>query len=238
MKTIATFYQFTPIENPTDLKNRLLHAMHQDNILGTIILAPEGVNSTVAGESENITHFLATLKSEIPTLTLEVKKSYHDKVPFTRAKVNIKQEIVTLSVSGLDPRTHTGDYIAPQDWNRFITNPEVITLDMRNDYEVAMGTFKGAHNPHIPNFRSFPEFVKKNLNPIDQDRTIASFCTGGIRCEKGTAYLKSLGFSKIYQLQGGILKYLEEIPAHQSLWMGDCFVFDDRGALNQNLKPV
>jgi UPF0176 protein len=167
---------------------------------------------------------------------LDVKKSYTDSPPFARCKVKLKREIVTMGMPDIDPTTSAGTYVTPQEWNALISDPEVITIDTRNEYEIKVGTFGGAVNPHTNTFREFPSYAKRALNP-ERHRKIAMFCTGGIRCEKSTAYLKSQGFDEVYHLQGGILRYLEEIPPEESLWHGECFVFDERVAVDHGLEP-
>ncbi|MDA7951013.1 MAG: rhodanese-related sulfurtransferase [Pirellulaceae bacterium] len=232
---VCALYHFTSLGEYKDLREPLLALMKKEGVKGTILLAKEGVNGTIAGSRHAIDTVLAWLR-QIPALTtLTCKESYDSSLPFHRTKVKLKKEIVTLGVEGIDPLKSVGTYIEPKDWNDLISDPEVTLIDTRNDYEVEIGTFQGAVNPQTKTFRDFPEYVAQNLDPKKQKR-VAMFCTGGIRCEKSTAYLKQQGFEEVYHLQGGILKYLEEVPRKDSLWNGDCFVFDNRVAVNHELK--
>ncbi|WP_133129572.1 rhodanese-related sulfurtransferase [Legionella yabuuchiae] len=229
---IASFYKFTPLENYESLKEPLLTLMNDHNLLGTVILAHEGINGSISGAREEIIYFYEYLRT-LPQLSdLTFKETYDDFMPFAKAKVKFRKEIVTLGVEGVDPLTNPGQHVSPEEWNTIIADPEVMVIDTRNDYEVGLGTFKNAINPKTEHFRDFPEYVDKHLMD-KKDKKIAMFCTGGIRCEKSTAYLKNLGFEKVYQLDGGILNYLEQIPEEQSLWQGTCFVFDDRIAIEK-----
>ena len=214
------------------MKEPLLSAMKEHNLLGTILLASEGINGSFAGEPEDV-HFLYEFLRIDPRFSdLSFRERYDDLMPFEKAKVKFRKEIVTLGVPGIDPLENTGTRVLPEEWNNLISDPNVILIDTRNDYEVELGTFKYAINPKTENFRDFPEYVKTNL--LDKkDKKIAMCCTGGIRCEKSTSYLKSLGFENVYQLEGGILNYMETIPAEQSLWEGSCFVFDERIAIDE-----
>jgi UPF0176 protein len=200
-----------------------------------LLLASEGINGTVAGTREGIDLLLAYLKA-IPELAqLDHKESFCDEMPFYRMKVKLKKEIVTMGVEGIDPQVTVGRYVEPKDWNALITDPDVLLVDTRNDYEVEIGTFKGAMDPNTTTFREFPEYVKTNLDPQKQKK-VAMFCTGGIRCEKATAYMIEQGFDEVFHLKGGILKYLEEVPEAESLWQGECFVFDNRVSVNHKLE--
>ena len=205
-------------------------------ITGTLLLAEEGINGTIAGTRSGIDQILAYLRSDPRLADLEHKESAAELPPFYRMKVKLKKEIVTMGVPGIDPTGLVGHYVKPEDWNALISDPDVLLIDTRNDYEVDVGTFKGALDPRITTFREFPEYVKNNIDPRQKPR-IAMFCTGGIRCEKASAYMLQQGFSEVYHLQGGILKYLEKVPAEQSLWQGECFVFDQRVAVGQGLAP-
>lgn len=232
---VAALYKFAKLEDYKALQAPLLACCLANNVRGTILLATEGINGTVAGTRDGIDSLLAYLTSDPRLANLDHKESYCDEQPFYRTKVKLKKEIVTLGVADIDPTSLVGKYIAPKDWNNLIADPNVLVVDTRNDYEVDIGTFKNAINPHTTNFREFPEFVANNLDDA-KDKKIAMFCTGGIRCEKSTAYLLQQGFKEVYHLQGGILKYLEEVPPEQSLWEGECFVFDNRVAVNHNLE--
>lgn len=229
--TIASFYKFVRLDNFEDLKVPLLAAMHTHHILGTIILAQEGINGSFAGTPINMQQLYAYLRRDMRLHDLVFKETYDDLMPFEKAKVKFRKEIVTLGVQNVDPLTHAGTRVSPQEWNALITDPEVVVVDTRNDYEVELGTFKNAVNPKTENFRDFPAYVEQHL--LDKkDKKIAMFCTGGIRCEKSTAFLKSLGFQDVYQLEGGILNYMKTMPKDQSLWEGQCFVFDERIAID------
>jgi len=205
-------------------------------ITGTLLLATEGINGTIAGTRGGIAQLLAYLRADPRLADLEHKQSTAEFPPFYRMKVKLKSEIVTMGVPGINPTERVGQYIKPEDWNTLINDPDVLLIDTRNDYEVDVGTFKGALDPRISTFREFPDYVKKHLDPAKKPR-IAMFCTGGIRCEKASAYMLEQGFPEVYHLQGGILKYLEKVPAEQSLWQGECFVFDQRVAVGQDLAP-
>lgn len=224
---ISTFYKFVTLEDFNDLKNPLLKVMQKHNILGTILLAREGINGTFSGTLENSEILYNFLKSDPRLNDLTFKTALHDKCPFEKAKVKLKKEIVTMGVADLNIKDNKGTYVTPNEWNEIINDPEVLIVDTRNDYEYEVGSFKNAINPNTYSFREFPDFVKTNLCD-KKHKKIAMFCTGGIRCEKSTAYLKQLGFEKVYQLKGGILNYLDSVPKEKTLWQGNCFVFDDR----------
>jgi UPF0176 protein len=204
-------------------------------IKGTILLAQEGINGTIAGSRQQIDTVLAFLRNDSRFADLEHKESYTEIPPFERLKIRLKPEIVTLGLPEVNPAEKVGTYVKPEDWNDLISNPEVTVIDTRNDYEVTIGTFKGAENPQTQIFRDFPEYVQQHLDPKKHQK-VAMFCTGGIRCEKASSYLLSQGFEEVYHLQGGILKYLEEIPQTESLWEGECFIFDQRVAVSHNLQ--
>ena len=231
---IITFYQFKKLKNLPEIKATLKLAMDEFSVLGTIIIAEEGFNATVAGFSSDIAKFIESLENAFET-KLIYKSSFHVQRPFLRAKVRIKKEIVALrQLIEIEKGSET--HVKSADWNALISDENTIILDARNDYEVAVGTFKGAINPNIEKFSDLPQFVAENYDPNTHKR-IALFCTGGIRCEKFAPFMKTLGYEEIYQLEGGILKYLEETPVEKSLWEGECFVFDDRIAVDNNLQP-
>ncbi|WP_456295088.1 rhodanese-related sulfurtransferase [Vibrio sp. AK197] len=232
---VCALYKFVELEDFQALQAPLTALMEQHEIRGTLLLAKEGINGTVAAKRSGIDALLAWLEAE-PRLTGTVsKESYSDEQPFNRTKVKLKKEIVTMGVEGIDPRHVVGTYVKPSEWNQLISDPEVLLIDTRNDYEVELGTFKNAVNPHTDTFREFPKYVEEHLDP-NKHKKVAMFCTGGIRCEKSTAYLKEQGFDEVYHLEGGILKYLEDTPQEQSLWEGDCYVFDGRVAVNHALE--
>jgi UPF0176 protein len=232
---VCALYHFVALEDYPSLQQPLLKTMKQNNVKGTLLLASEGINGTIAGSREGINAVLFWLKSDPRLAELDHKESFDDEIPFYRSKVKLKKEIVTMGVEGIDPNKKVGTHIKPEDWNALIENPEVTVVDTRNDYEVEIGTFKNAQNPNTVTFREFPDYVKNNLDP-EKNKKIAMFCTGGIRCEKSTAYLKENGFDEVYHLKGGILKYLEQVPQSESLWQGECFVFDNRVAVNHDLE--
>ncbi len=232
---VIALYKFTTLEDYKALRQPLLDTMLKNNVKGTLLLAKEGINGTICGPRDGIDELLFKLKSDSRLADIEYKEAISTKQAFYRTKVKLKKEIVTMGVSGIDPRKTVGTYVEPQDWNALISDPDVLLIDTRNNYEVEIGTFKGAINPETTNFREFPEYVKKNIDK-GKHKKVAMFCTGGIRCEKSTAYLKEQGFKDVYHLKGGILKYFEEVPEKDSLWSGECFVFDQRVAVNHSLK--
>ncbi|UTZ29544.1 rhodanese-related sulfurtransferase [Vibrio campbellii] len=232
---VCALYKFVELENYQELREPLLALMEAHGVHGTLLLASEGINGTVAAKREGIDTLLAWLNKEPRLNGIVYKESYSDTQPFNRTKVKLKKEIVTLGVEGIDPRHVVGTYVKPQDWNDLIADPEVFVVDTRNDYEIEIGTFKGAVNPNTDTFREFPDYVKQNMDP-EKHKKVAMFCTGGIRCEKSTAYMKEQGFDEVYHLEGGILKYLEEVPEEESMWEGDCYVFDGRVAVNHQLE--
>lgn len=232
---IATFYHFATLPDYEAMRQPLLRFCNQHKLKGTILLAAEGLNSTISGTREAIDALMAHLKSDTRLASLTHKESFHETQPFQRMKVRLKTEIVRMGVEGLDI-DNRGVYVEPKDWDALISDPEVVVVDTRNDYEVHVGTFEGAVNPNTQNFRDFPEWVEKNMHPGKQKK-VAMFCTGGIRCEKSTALMKHLGFEEVYHLQGGILKYFEDTHNANGKWRGDCFVFDDRVAVNAELEP-
>ena len=232
---VAALYNFIKIENTQTIGDDLLAICKQNKIKGTLILAPEGINGTVAGSRDAIDFLKAFLDQINLTSGMEYKESNAQTMPFYRMKVRLKKEIVTLGVVGVDPTERVGTYLNPKEWNDLLTDPDVVLLDTRNDYEVEMGTFKGAINPKTETFREFPEFVEKNIDP-KKTKKVAMFCTGGIRCEKASSYMLNNGFEEVYHLKGGILKYLEEMPEDKSLWEGECFVFDHRVGIKHGLE--
>lgn len=232
---VAALYKFAKLPDYRALQNPVLACCEANGIKGTLLLAQEGINGTVAGSRAGIDALLAFLRSDARLAALEHKESLADEMPFYRMKVRLKKEIVTLGVPGIDPNEKVGTYVTPEDWNALISDPEVLVVDTRNDYEYDIGTFRGALDPKTTTFREFPAYVKQNLDPA-KHKKVAMFCTGGIRCEKATAFMLEQGFADVYHLQGGILKYLEKIPAEQSLWEGECFVFDQRVAVGHGLS--
>lgn len=235
MLTICALYKFTRLDDFEEIQGPLKIFLESLNIRGTLLLAKEGVNGTIAGDNDSIMKSLDYLQKDERLVGLEYKFSYSEKPPFKRLKVKLKKEIVTLGVSNIDPIFSSGTYVKPADWNELINDPDVVLIDTRNNYEFEIGSFKGSINPNTETFREFPAYTKNNLEKY-RDKKIAMFCTGGIRCEKSTAYLKSKGFENVFHLQGGILKYLEEVKEDESLWEGECFVFDDRVAVKHNLE--
>ena len=233
--TVSAFYKFVAIDDCRALRDELLAVAMQHDIRGTILVAEEGINATVSGTDAGIAALLSHLRNDARFTALVSKESFAGEHPFKRLKVKIKPEIVTIGAPEANPAHHVGTYVAPADWNALISDPEVIVIDTRNSYEVDIGTFERAIDPRTSSFGEFPDYVKQNLDPA-RDRKVAMFCTGGIRCEKASAYLLSLGFPEVYHLEGGILKYLETVPEAESLWKGECFVFDERVALEHGVK--
>jgi len=232
---VCALYKFVTLEDFEEIRQPLLQVMLDNKVKGTLLLAKEGINGTIAGSQQAIDNVLVWLKSDARFDDIVFKTSFDDQTPFNRTKVKLKKEIVTMGVEGIDPKNIVGTYVKPEDWNELISNPDVLLVDTRNDYEVNIGTFKSAINPKTQSFREFPEYVDKNLDPA-KHKKVAMFCTGGIRCEKSTAFLKEKGFDEVYHLEGGILKYLEEVPLQQTMWEGECFVFDNRVAVDHKLE--
>ncbi|NMP15659.1 rhodanese-related sulfurtransferase [Thalassotalea sp. Y01] len=232
---VCALYKFVTLENYQEIKPQLLQAMLDNQVVGTLLLAQEGINGTVAGSRAGIDALLSFLNNELGLEPISFKESFTDKAPFKRTKVKLKKEIVTMGVQGIDPKQVVGTYVKPDQWNELISDPEVLLIDTRNDYEIEIGTFKGAINPNTDSFREFPQYVEDNLDP-QKHKKVAMYCTGGIRCEKSTAYLKEQGFDEVYHLEGGILQYLEDVDKEETMWQGDCFVFDDRVAVNHDLE--
>ncbi len=232
---VAALYKFVKLPDYQQLASRLKEHCDRLGLKGTLLLAEEGINGTVSGTREGIDGLLAFLAAEGRFENLSHKESLYDEQPFYRMKVKLKKEIVTMGVKGIDPQKIVGTYVKPRDWNALISDPDVVVIDTRNSYEYDIGTFERAIDPKTETFREFPAYVAENLDPA-KHKKVAMFCTGGIRCEKSTAYLKEQGFEEVYHLEGGILKYLEEVPEEQSLWRGECFVFDNRVAVNHKLQ--
>jgi len=232
---VAALYKFVALPDYHELREPLLDACIEAGVKGTLLLAEEGINGTIAGTREAIDTILAYLKRDPRLQDIDHKESIDSDIPFYRMKVKLKKEIVTMGVGGIDPNSLVGHYVEPNDWNDLISDPEVTVIDTRNDYECDIGSFKGAINPETTTFRELPAYVEENLNP-EKNKKVAMFCTGGIRCEKSTAYLLEQGFEEVYHLKGGILKYLEEVPKENSLWQGECFVFDNRVAVDHDLN--
>ena len=232
---VSALYHFVKLDNYQDLRKPLYDFMIENEIRGTLLLAEEGINGTVAGSQSSIDKLHDWLRTDERLKDLRTKESFDDEMPFYRTRVKLKKEIVTMGVQGIDPNHVVGTYVKPEDWNNLISDPDVVLVDTRNDYEVAIGTFKNAIDPKTETFRQFPDYVKQNMNPNKQKK-VAMFCTGGIRCEKSTAYMKEQGFDEVYHLQGGILKYLETVPENETLWEGECFVFDNRVSVNHHLE--
>ena len=234
--TIAAYYKFVDLPDYEERRAPLLKVCEANGIKGTILLAAEGINSTMAGPDQGVRAVLDYLQNDPAIGPVEVKYSYTDEPPFYRMKVRLKKEIVRLGMPEINPNDQVGEYVDPKDWNDLISDPNVVVVDTRNDYEVEIGTFKGAINPNTKRFREFPEYVERNLSE-NKKKAVAMFCTGGIRCEKSTSYLLNQGFKKVYHLKGGILNYIEKVDASESLWEGDCFVFDNRVTVNHDLAP-
>ncbi|RJE79409.1 rhodanese-related sulfurtransferase [Paracoccus sp. JM45] len=235
MLTVAALYHFARLPDPAVRQGPLLDLCLAQGLCGTLLLAPEGINGTIAGPRGGIDAVLAHIRAWAGFSGLDWKESAAQTPPFARMKVRLKAEIVTMGQPDVDPTASVGNYVAPQDWNELISAPDVAVIDTRNDYEVQIGTFKGAVDPDTTTFRDFPAWWEENAHRFHNKR-IAMFCTGGIRCEKSTNYLISQGVNDVFHLQGGILKYLEEVPQEDSLWQGECFVFDQRVSLGHGLQ--
>ena len=235
MHAICALYKFTRLDDFEDIQKPLRSFLDSLSVKGTLLLAREGINGTISGSKESLENVLDYLKADERFHGLEYKFSYSKKIPFRRLKVKLKKEIVTMGLTEIDPTHSVGTYVKPKDWNNLINDPDVVLIDTRNNYEYEIGSFQGAINPNTETFREFPSFTKNTLEKY-RNKKIAMFCTGGIRCEKSTAYLKSKGYENVFHLQGGILKYLEEVKEEESLWEGECFVFDDRVAVKHNLE--
>ncbi len=232
----AAFYKFVSLPDFADLREPLLEQCTQRGIKGTILLAAEGINGTIAGPPRAVGELLAWLRQDPRLADLQHKVSGATVEPFYRMKVRLKAEIVTLGVRGISPTRAAGTYVKPQDWNALLNDPELVLIDARNDYEVAIGSFEGAINPHTRSFSELPAWLEQQPN-LGRKTKVAMFCTGGIRCEKSTALLRAQGFEQVFHLEGGILKYLETVPEDQSRWHGECFVFDERVSVSHGLQP-
>jgi UPF0176 protein len=231
---VAALYRFARFPDPAALRAPLLAICTANHVKGTLLLAREGINGTIAGSTEAIDAVLAHIRTLPDCAGLEVKDSSAETPPFLRMKVRLKREIVTMGQPDIDPLTGTGHYVKPADWNALIAQPDTVVIDTRNDYEVKVGTFVGAVDPQTHSFSEFPDWFRAHRDEL-ADKKIAMFCTGGIRCEKSTAFLKAEGLEEVYHLEGGILKYLEDVPASDSRWEGECFVFDQRVAVGHGL---
>lgn len=233
--TVSTFYKFVAVADCEALRVSLLDLCRSRAVLGTILIAREGLNATISGADADVRAVLAWLRADDRFGDLESKESYAPNQPFRRLKVKVKPEIVTFGAPEADPSSRVGTYVKPDDWNTLIARDDVVLIDARNSYEVAIGSFEGARDPGTRVFSEFRAYARDNLDPARMPK-VAMFCTGGIRCEKASSYLLGLGFSEVFHLEGGILKYLETVPPEDSLWRGECFVFDDRVALGAGVK--
>ncbi len=234
---IATLYKFVSLPDCDALQEQFLQVCLANEVKGSLLLATEGINGTLAGSREGIDAVLAHLRSDERLTDLTHQESYSDKLPFQRTKVKIKPEIVTIGLPEVQPTKKVGTYVQPNEWNHLIREPDVTLIDTRNEYEVQAGTFGGAINPHTETFGEFPEFAQNKLDPKEHKK-VAMFCTGGIRCEKASSLLLDMGFEEVYHLKGGILNYLKEVPQEETLWQGNCFVFDERRGVDHDLKPA
>jgi len=233
--TVATFYKFVSLPDYAAWQAPIKEICQQQTVKGTILLAEEGINGTIAGDRNAIDAVFAFLQADPRLVDIDIKESSATEPPFAKLKVRLKKEIVTIGLPEVSPTEQVGTYVLPTEWNNIIADPDVVVIDTRNDYEVGMGTFHGAQNPETEVFNEFPTYVKENLDP-QQHKKVAMFCTGGIRCEKASSYMLSQGFEEVYHLKGGILKYLEDVPQEDSLWEGECFVFDERVAIKHGLE--
>jgi UPF0176 protein len=234
---IAAFYHFKSIEDPALLRDRLHALCEATGAIGILLVAPEGINGTIAVKMGGMDPLIDAIRQETGIDALQPRRSVDDEIPFLRLRVRLKKEIVTLHAPEADPTRQVGTYVEPKDWNRLIADPDVVLIDTRNDYEVKIGTFKGAINPETKSFSAFPAFVEGHFDP-EKHKKVAMFCTGGIRCEKASSYMLAHGFEEVFHLKGGILHYLETVPPEESLWEGGCFVFDRRVAVGNGLKPL
>ena len=234
---VAALYKFVEIDDLLSLQSNLYEICEKNNIMGTILIANEGINGTISGKTNEINQTISLLKSDKRFTNIEIKYSSTDKQPFHRMKVRLKKEIVTIGLPGINPNKKVGTYVKPDDWNDLISDPNVVVIDTRNKYETKIGSFQNALDPETSSFREFPDWVKKfKSSKENANKKIAMFCTGGIRCEKASSLMKEEGFEDVYHLQGGILKYLETIDKENSLWNGECFVFDQRVCLTDELE--
>ena len=234
---VAALYQFAALPDYHQIREPLLDFCQSRSIRGTLLLAAEGINGTVAGSRDAIDALKQHLEQELGFEQMEYKESLYEEAPFHRMKVKLKKEIVTLGVEGVDPHIHSGQRVRAEQWNALLEDPDVLVIDTRNQYEVDIGTFKNAISPQTETFREFPNYVAEHLDPKQQTK-VAMFCTGGIRCEKASSFMIEQGFQEVYQLDGGILGYLEDMQQSNTdnLWQGDCFVFDSRVAVNKDLE--
>ncbi len=235
--TVAALYRFAPFDDPAALRQPLLDLCAANGVKGTLLLAPEGVNGTIAGSADGIAAVVAHIRALPDCVDLDVKYSAAAAMPFQRLKVRLKKEIVTMKVPGIDPSRDVGRYIAPADWNAVIADPDTVVIDTRNGFEVGYGSFDGAIDPQTQSFGDFPGWWRGHADEFAGKR-IAMFCTGGIRCEKSTAFLRSEGIDDVVHLKGGILAYLEQVPEADSRWHGSCFVFDERVSVGHGLVEV
>tara|TARA_Y100001935_G_scaffold138642_1_gene114671 strand:- start:1112 stop:2047 length:936 start_codon:yes stop_codon:yes gene_type:complete len=234
---VASLYKFVEIKDMLSLQDNLYNICKENNIMGTILIADEGINGTISGKNNKIKKTISSLTSDERFSDIEIKYSSTDKQPFHRMKVRLKKEIVTIGIPEINPNKKVGRYVKPEDWNELISNPDVVVIDTRNKYETKIGSFQNALDPKTASFREFPDWVKKFKNSEENaNKKIAMFCTGGIRCEKASSLMKEEGFEDVYHLQGGILKYLETVDKENSLWNGECFVFDQRVCLTDELE--
>ena len=234
---VAALYKFVEIDDLLSLQSNLYEICEKNNIMGTILIANEGINGTISGKNNEINQTISLLKSDKRFANIEIKYSSTDKQPFHRMKVRLKKEIVTIGLPKINPNKKVGTYVKPDDWNDLISDPNVVVIDTRNKYETKIGSFQNALDPETSSFREFPDWVKKfKSSKENANKKIAMFCTGGIRCEKASSLMKEEGFEDVYHLQGGILKYLETIDKENSLWNGECFVFDQRVCLTDELE--
>ena len=232
---VAALYKFADFPDYKEFQPKLLDFCKAHNVMGTLLIAEEGINGTIAGSREGIDAALKFIRSHPSFTDIEHKESFASKPPFLRMKVKLKTEIVTMGVPGVTPRKSVGTYVTPKEWNDLLKQDDVVAIDTRNDYEYEIGTFKGAINPNTEVFRDFPKYMEENWSP-EKHKRVVTFCTGGIRCERATALLNDMGYDEVYHLKGGILKYLEEIPQEESLWDGECFVFDNRVSVTHGVK--
>ncbi len=233
--TVCALYKFVTLSDYESMRESVRSTMVALEIRGTLLLANEGINGTISGSDKNIHKFLDWLQTDARLANIDYKLSYHQEQPFHRTKVKLKKEIVTMGIEGIDPNKVVGTYVEAKDWNALISDPETVLIDTRNEYEYNIGTFANAVNPHTETFREFPDYVAREMDPA-KHKKVAMFCTGGIRCEKASAFMKEQGFEEVFHLKGGILKYLEEVDQKDTLWNGECFVFDERVAVNHDLE--
>lgn len=232
---VCALYKFVSLPQYKEIQPPLQAKMIESQVKGTLLLAKEGVNGTISGSRSGVDSLLSWMRTIPEFAEIDTKEAITNNLPFKRSKVKLKKEIVTMGVEGIDPNQSVGTYVTPQQWNDLISDPDVLLVDTRNNYEIAVGAFTHAADPKTTTFREFPQYVSEHLDP-SVHKKIAMYCTGGIRCEKSTAFMKKQGFEEVYHLKGGILKYLEEIPEEESLWKGECFVFDERVTVNHQLE--